>query len=307
MHKAIYKLKSGVIPLSKFNSSVNTILSSLLTSLSCMQHRSVSSPDSETLHSSPTHDFALCYPSFAVIFTTHTHTHKILKQQITKNQQATHSPFLKEMFCKEFAKPPKKVSGAERKGICVAVLRVITEIGHILYLKEMDHQNPALPPTHPGLPLATPIRSAWSIPTSLPNSLTNTLILYVHVSFHLFHMLFMPFTFVGRGCEMTPHTKNLLCFQAAWVDQEGNAEQPEVCGFSCSPGWTQPLGKVQWASPAGFHIRGAVPAKRAPFFLWAQEGKKNRLSSAGFMGWLRVWRTQCSNRQQKGKCRVKEE
>lgn len=178
------------------------------------------------------------------------------------------------MFCKEFAKPPKKVSGAERKGICVAVLRVITEIGHILYLKEMDHQNPAPPPTHPGLPLATPIRSAWSIPTSLPNSLTNTLILYVHVSFHLFHMLFMPFTFVGRGCEMTPHTKNLLCFQAAWVDQEGNAEQPEVCGFSCSPGWTQPLGKVQWASPAGFHIRGAVPAKRAPFFLWAQEGKK---------------------------------
>lgn len=86
MHKAIYKLKSGVIPLSKFNSSVNTILSSLLTSLSCMQHRSVSSPDSETLHSSPTHDFALCYPSFAVIFTTHTHTKNI---KTTNHQKPT--------------------------------------------------------------------------------------------------------------------------------------------------------------------------------------------------------------------------
>lgn len=123
-----------------------------------MQHRSVSSPDSETQHSSPTHDFTLCFPSFALIFATE--EKKKLKQQTTKNQQATHSSWLKEVFCKEFAKLPKKVSGAERKGIRVAALRVITEIGHILHLKEMDHQNPAPPPTHPGLPLATPIRSA---------------------------------------------------------------------------------------------------------------------------------------------------
>lgn len=268
----------------------------LLTSLSCMQHRSVSSPDSETRHSSPTPWF---YSLLSFIcFNICNRRKKKLKQQTTKNQQATHSSWLKEVFCKEFAKLPKKVSGAERKGIRVAALRVITEIGHILHLKEMDHQNPAPPPTHPGLPLATPIRSAWSIPTSLPNSLTNTLILYVHVSFHLFHMLFMPFTFIGRGCEMTPHIKNLLCFQAAWVDQEGNAEQPEVCGFSWSPGWTQPRAKCgehhqQVFTSAGLYLPNVLHSSFVH-----RKGKK-RLSSAGFMGWLRVWRTQCPNKQQR--------
>lgn len=165
--------------------------------------------------------------------------------------QAAHSSSSRKHFLqlKKLSSFPKE---GRKEGIFVAMFSTITEIGHILFLKEMDHSIEA-PTTHPGLPPSTRIHSAWSIPTSLPNSLTNTLILYVHVSFHLFHMLFMPFTFTGRGCEMTPHGVNLPGFEAVLRSHEGKAEQLQVWGLLPEPRVHPAQGRVVGVSPAGCH------------------------------------------------------
>lgn len=65
-------------------------------------------------------------------------------KQLTSS--SSRKPFLRLKKSSSFLKE------AGKKGISVAVVSMITEIGHILFLKEMDHQHTA-PPT-----------SSWSPP-----------------------------------------------------------------------------------------------------------------------------------------------
>lgn len=87
--------------------------------------------------------------------------------------QTTPSPSSRKHFL-QLQKLSSFLKEAGKKGIFVALFSIITEIGHILCLKEMDHQHTAPPPQLILVSLPPPpytVLEAFQYPCQIPSQI----------------------------------------------------------------------------------------------------------------------------------------